>query len=447
MSTTKDLNVFQIVTMAVFLVVGVAGIILFATNKVGSGSRSYKAIVWGVLPKETIDASLASYSVQGIDPNFIYTEFPEEGFDQVILQAVAEGRGPDAIVFPDTMYFGQVNKLVTIPTETISARTYADTYIDAANQFAVQGGIKAFPLVIDPLVMYYNKDMFTSAGILTPPRSWKELSDITNKITRKRDDGVLDRATVALGEYTNITYAKRILYTLFAQAGVRMSFFDAGASSYASGLVRSTIAENAAGLTSAADRTSSVLSFYTDFANPLKPNYTWNRSFSSSRDAFLSQNLAVYFAPGSEVQYILSHNPNLNFSIAPVPQENRDVKAVHGKTYALGFLITSQHTADAYAEVTKYFTADTMIQGLADAMQVAPAKRTLLANAKSAKNSTDLAVVYESAVYASTWMDPEVDASETILQTLVESITSGKQALSESVQDASDRLNRLYGSR
>ncbi len=447
MSTTKDLNAFQIATMAVFLVVGALGIILFATNKAGIGSKTYKAVVWGVLPKSTIDASLESYSIQGIDPNFTYTEFPEEGFDQAILQAVAEGKGPDAIVFPDTMYFGQVNKLVTIPTATISAREYADTYIDAANQFAVQGGIKAFPLVIDPLVMYYNKDMLSSAGVVTPPRSWKELSDLTSKITRKGDDGVLNRETVALGEYSNISYAKRILYTLFSQAGVRMSFYDTGAGAYASGLTRSTAADNAAGIASAAERTSSVLNFYTDFANPLKPNYSWNRSFSSSRDAFLSQNLAIYFAPGSEVQYILSRNPNLNFGIAPVPQENPDVKEVHGKTYALGFLITSQHATDAYPEVTKYFTSDTMIQGLADAMQIAPAKRLLLANAKSAKDSTDLAVIYESAAYASTWMDPQMDASDAVLQTLVESITSGKQALSESVQDAADRLNRLYGSK
>jgi ABC-type glycerol-3-phosphate transport system substrate-binding protein len=444
MNTTKDLNVFQLVTMSIFLVIGVLGIVIFATSKTTGGAKGYKAVVWGVLSKQTIDASLETYSIQGIDPHFTYTEFPEEGFDQVILQAVAEGRGPDAIVFPDTMYFGQIEKLVTIPNEQITARAFSDTYLDIGNQFSIQGGIKAFPLVVDPLVMFYNKDMFTSAGILTPPQTWKELADITNSIARKRDDGVLDRAFVAFGEYTNINHAKKILYTLLSQAGVRLSFFDTGASMYVSGLTKSDQADIRAGQPSASETTRSVLTYYTDFANPLSSVYTWNRSFSSSRDAFLSQNLAVYFAPGSEVEYILSRNPNLNFAIAPVPQENPDVKSVHGKTYALGFLITSQNLKESYPEVTKFFTADPMIQGLADAMGVAPAKRTLVANSKSAQESKDLSVIYESAKYASTWMDPNEVQSDSILQTLIEAVTSGKQTLSESVQDAGDRLDRLY---
>lgn len=444
MNTSKDLNVFQMATMAIFLIIGVLGIVLFATSKVGGGFSNYKSIVWGVLPKSTIDASLEADRIKGIDPNFTYVEFPEEGFDQAILQAVAEGRGPDAIIFPDTMYFGQINKLMTIPTETISAREYSETYIDAGKQFAIQGGAKALPLVVDPLVMYYNKDMFTSAGLLTPPKSWKELTDISKLITRKRDDGVLDRASVAFGEYSNINYAKKILYTLLSQAGIRLSFFDAGAGIYSSGLTKTGQAESLAGETSASVRTGAVLRYYTDFANPLAETYTWNRSFSSSRDAFLSQNLAVYFAPGSEVEYITSRNPNLNFSIAPVPQENTDVKSVHGKTYALGFLITSQNIKSAYPDVTKFFTADDMIQGLADALHVAPAKRSLIARAASAKNSTDLSVIYESAVYASTWMDPNEEETNSIMQTLIEAITSGKQNLSEAVQDAGDRIDRLY---
>lgn len=444
MSTTKDINTFQVVTMSLFLIVGVLGIVLFATGKVGGSGSSYKSTVWGVLPKTTIDASLDSYRIKGIDPNFTYVEFPEAGFEQEILQAIAEGRGPDAIIFPDTMYFSQINKLVTIPTETISAREYLERYIDAGKQFAIVGGVKAFPLVSDPLVMYYNRDMFTSAGIVNPPKTWKEISDLTNLIARKRDDGVLDRAFVAFGEYSNITHAKRILYTLLAQAGVRLSFFDNGTGIYASGIVKTDRADTLAGDTPASQKSASVIQYYTNFANPLQPNYTWNRSFSSSREAFLGQKLAVYFAPGSEVPYIISKNPNLNFSIAPVPQENTDFKAVHAKTYALGFLITSKNITSAYTDIIKFFAADDMIQGLADELHVAPSKRSLITSSKSARDSKNLAVIYESAVYASTWMDPNEKTSDDILQTLIESITSGKQNFGEAIQDAADRLDRVY---
>lgn len=442
MSITKDLNLFQLVSMAIFLVIGAVGIVLFATSKAGIGNKGYSATVWGVLPKTVIDTALDTFSIQGIDPNFTYVEFPEEGFAQQILQAVAEGRGPDAIIFPDTMYFGQQNKLATIPVENISAGTYLQTYIDAGRQFVVQGGIKAFPLIIDPLVMYYNRDMFTSAGIIVPPKTWREVSDITNKIALKRDDGILDRAFVALGEYNNINHAKDILFTLFSQAGVNMSYFDTGIVKYTSGLTKTQTSSETG--QSASEKSRSVLTFYTDFANPMKPVYSWNRSFSSSRDAFLAQNLAIYFGPGSEVEYMRSRNPNLNFAIAEVPQENFDYKSVYGKTYALGFLVTSKNLDAAYPEVVKFFNSDTMVQGLAEAMRLAPAKRTLLISSKAALNNVDTGVIYDSAVYASTWMDPNVGQSDSILGTLIEAITSGKQDIPESIQDASERLDRLY---
>ena len=141
---------------------------------------------------------------------------------------------------------------------------------------------------------------------------------------------------------------------------------------------------------------------------------------------------------------MISRNPNLNFGMAPVPQENPDFKAVHGKTYALGFLITSKNIETVYPEVTKFFTADIMLQGLADAMHVAPSKKSLLISSKSPLNSVDLSVIYESAAFATTWMDPDYIASDTILKTLVEVVTSGKQSLGEATQDASDRIDRLY---
>lgn len=448
MNSTKDLNIFQIVTMAIFLVIGVLGIVLFATSKSGvSGSNNYKAAVWGVFPKEIIDEAFAAYSVRGIDPAFTYTEFEEEGFAQQILEAVAEGRGPDAIIFPDTMYFNQREKLVTIPSEQVTSRQFTDTYLDAGNLFAIQGGIKAFPLVIDPLVMYYNKDMLTSEGIINPPRTWKEVTDIATVLAKKRDDGLIERVSVSLGEYANVDHAKKILYTLLSQAGVRLSYYDASLATYTSGLTKSDKQEGAEGASTSFDKTSAVLTYYTNFANPLHPLYTWNRSFTSSREVFLSQNSAMYFGPGSEVQYMLSRNPNLNFAIAPVPQENPAVKATHGKTYALGFLITSQNLEASYAQVTEFFTADTMIQGLSDALGMAPAKKALIQGSQSAKSNRDTSVIYESAIYASTWMDPEEKTSNSILQTLVESVTSGLQNLSVSIQDAGDRLDRLYRGR
>lgn len=437
-SITKDLNVFQLVVLGIFIFIGVVGVVLFATSKARNGASSYDSVIWGVLPKSGVDAVFAPYKDKGVMPSITYVEYAEETFAQSLLVAIAEGRGPDAIIFPSDMYFGQASKLITIPSESVTAKTFFDSYIDAGRQFAVQGGIKAFPLVSDPLVMYWNRDMFSAAGLLSAPATWNELVSMTNKIARKQDSGVIDRAFVALGEYSNINYAKRILFTMLAQTGVNITYFAPDRGGYISGLLSEKQGSG--------EMSRSVLAFYTEFANPLKPSYSWNRSFTSSREAFLAGDLAIYFAPGSEGEYLRTRNPNLNFSTAFVPQESSDFKAVHARTYALGFLVTSKNPNATLSEVSKYLTTSAASQSLALALNMAPARRDVLATSKAAVDRNDLQVIYESAVYARDWVDPAPVTTDAIFAAMIESITSGKQTLYESLQDASSRIDRLFGS-
>ncbi len=174
MGTNKDLNIFQIALIVIFLLLGIIGIGLFATGKAGNSASKYDAVIWGVLPKANIDAALDSFRIRGQDPNFTYEEFERDNFEQILLKAIAEGTGPDAIIFSDDMYYSQFNRLLTVPNDTITAEGYVNTYLDIANLFRISGGVKAFPLLIDPLVMYYNIDILKSDGIITAPKDWSE---------------------------------------------------------------------------------------------------------------------------------------------------------------------------------------------------------------------------------------------------------------------------------
>lgn len=443
MSTSKDLNIFQVVIIVVFLVIGIIGIALFATGKSGVGGSGYKSTIWGVLPKANIDAGLDPFRIKGQDPSFTYVEFPEEGFEQAILKAVAEGKGPDAIIFPDSMYYNQINKLLTIPNETVTAEFYKNTYLDIAQNFAVQGGIKAFPLLIDPLVMYYNIDLLKSESILVPPKDWTEFSNLVEKVVRRQDNGIIDRAYVALGEYNNVDHAKSILFTMLAQIGVDLSFYDNSLSSYVSGLTKNKrqIGQNEQ---SSSGLSRDVLIYYTEFANPTKSSYTWNKSFSSSRDAFLAGDLAIYFGPGSEIEYIKTRNPNLNFDIAQMPQAYQDKKVTKGKIYLLGFMVTSKNSNATYQDVMSFFNSYELNESLANSIGLASARRDVLLNSKLAKTNPDIAVINSSAIFAETWIDPNFDASSEIFAKMINSIVSGTQNISDAITDASERLDRLY---
>ncbi len=436
MSIVKELHLFQIITLGFFILIGVVGIAFFASNKANDGSSGYEPVIWGTLPKSAIDEAMVSFRNKGINPKFSYVEYPEEGFEQNLLIAIANGQSPDAILFPSSMFYSQGGRLVTVPNESVSAKNFFDTYIDAGYLYAVQGGIKAFPLVTDPMVMYWNRDIFSSVGLLTPPKNWAELGQMTPKIAKKTDNGIISRAFVALGEYSNVDYAKRILFTLLSQVGVKLTYFSPQLNAYTSGLMSS--------VDDGGERTRSVLTYYTEFANPVKASYTWNKSLPTSRDTFLAGDLALYFGPGSELEYIKSQNPNLNFRVSPMPQENQNAKSVHGKTYAIGTLITSKNPNATIQELVTYFTAPETITSLSIALDMAPARRDLLATSKEAQADPNIGAIHESAVYAKDWVDPNPVATSAIFKTMIESITSGQQTLYDSLQDASNRLSGLF---
>lgn len=436
MSIAKELHLFQIITLGVFLFIGIVGIAFFATNKNNNANTGYEPVVWGTLPKSAIDDAMIPFRNQGINPRFSYVEYPEEGFEQNLLVAAADGQAPDAIIFPSYMLYSQSRRLVTIPSESFSAKSFLDTYVDGASIFAVQGGVKALPITVDPLMMYWNRDLFSSAGLLNPPKNWAELSQMVNKIAQKRDNGIIDRSFVALGEYENVAYAKRILFTLFSQVGVQLTYFSQNYGAYTSGLMTS--------VDDGGERSRSVLTYYTEFANPVKKAYTWNKSLKNSRDAFLAGDLAVYFGPASEIEFLRSQNPNLNFRVSPMPQENVSAKSVHGKIYALGFLATSKDINGSIAELTKYFVQPETIRSLALDLAVAPALRSVLASSREAVSDPDIGAVYESAVYAKDWIDPNPATTNVIFKNMIESITNGQQTLYESLQNASDRVSGLF---
>ncbi len=442
--TGKDLNIFQIILIVIFLIMGIIGIGFFATGKSGMSKSDYKSTIWGVLPKENIDYALNPFRLKGQDPSFVYIEYPEEGFEDQLLKAIAEGNGPDAIIFPDYMYYGQVNRLLTIPNDTVTAESFKNTYLDIGSMFRTDGGIKAFPLLLDPLVMYYNVDIFRSENILLPPKDWSEFASLNEKIVRKRDNGIIDKAYAALGEYDNVNHAKDILFSMLSQVGVNLGYYDFNMNMYQSGLIRG---QNSDQGESASKLSRDVLLYYTEFANPVKSSYTWNKSFKSSRESFLSGDLATYFGPGSEVEYIKTRNPNLNFAIAPIPQAYEDKKVTKSKMYAIGFLITSKNPNATYQDAMKFFGTYDFNQSLSDSIGLASARRDILSISKTAKTNPDIAVINNSAIFSKTWMDPNAYVTDDILSKMITSIVSGSQNISDAISDAANRIDRAFNIR
>jgi len=183
---------FQLVTMIVFIALAVFGILVFSGaiplgKNVAPGSLG-TVVLWGTVKSGTMAPILEEFN--NANPTFVvkYVEKSAESLDQDLLEALAEGTGPDMFFLPDDLAFHYANKIFTIPYGSYPLATFKNNFAGAGEVFLTGKGILAFPLSIDPLMMYYNRSMLDAGGIVYPPATWDDLVSLAPKLT-KRDDG------------------------------------------------------------------------------------------------------------------------------------------------------------------------------------------------------------------------------------------------------------------
>ena len=186
----------------------------------------------------------------------------------------------------------------------------------------------------------------------------------------------------------------------------------------------------------------SVLSFYTDFANPLKTVYSWNKSFPPAKDYFLAGALPIYIGFASEFKEIREKNPNLNFDVSRLPQlKDSKNKITFGKMRAVAVLKTSRNISAAVSRI--YLLTDKNAGLLWSAKTGLPsARRDLLFTDQT---NPARAIFDQSALWARGWPDPSPSATSAIFQRMVEAVVTGRLSVSEAVGQANTELSALIG--
>lgn len=430
----KNISTFQIAFLAIFILIAVVGIAVFAGF--GGSSRAVvpKATIWGTVPGYYVNEMVRNINIRSTLIEVNYVQKDTETFQAEFVNALAEGKGPDAVLLDDDMIYSQKNKLQPIPFTTFPERDYLNTFIDGASIFVAKEGILGIPLSVDPMVMYYNKNILARSAVSRPPQTWKEMTQIAPSIIQRTDTSNIVQALVPFGEYSNVKNAKEILATLFFQSGNTITERNP-----LSGDVYSVIDKDLDGGTDENSAIASVLDFYTSFANPSKQLYTWNRSLPNSEAAFLGGNLAFYFGYAGEIQRLQDKNPNLNFDVAQIPQEAGGVPNVYGKMTAFAIVKNSKNPAGALGVISKLTEKDSIVLWR-DLYNVPPVRRDLLA--EPAKDPY-MTVFYRSAIQSRSWYDPSPAESNLVFKDMIESITSGRDKLSNAVGDAKLKLDRL----
>jgi len=427
----NNMSKFKLGVMIVFGVFIVIGIAVFATKKDGSSTSSGSVIIWGTISQKWFDVM---YKGSGLDKNkttlISYVEKDESDFDQEFIEALAEGRGPDIVILRDDSVYKHRNKLFVIPYKNYTERSFKDKFIEGSEVFLSPEGVVAVPFIVDPMVMYWNRNIFTNNQVSQPPQYWDQIFSLIEKVTKKDSSGNVLQSAIALGEWRNITNAKEVVSMLLLQAGTPIVKRSANS-------INSALGND---ISSIITPTESTLNFYTQFSNPTSNFYTWNRSLNSSLNMFLSGNLAMYLGFASEIFSIEQKNSNLNFDVTSVPQtRNTNKKTVFGHIYSFAITKQSKNVAGSYT-VINALTEVAPLTALEKETSLPPIRRDMLANKPS---DAFRSVFYTSALISSTWIDPEPLASSNIFRDMVESVTSGKSRVLEAVSRADQELNAL----
>jgi ABC-type glycerol-3-phosphate transport system substrate-binding protein len=435
------MNNFQTIMIAVFLAFFIFAVLIFSgILKIGGVSNSTNTpqgnvVIWGTLNSPDINKIIDNLNQSNKNLFVSYIVKPEATYEQSLIEAFANGTGPDLFIMKSDM-IGRFEKFVyKIPYASYPERSFRDSFIDGASVYLAPDGITGLPLVVDPIVMYYNKNIFSNAGIAQVPQYWNELFNLSSQLTQKKDDGTILQSMIALGRYDNVAHAKDILATLFMQSGnsIIKSTTDGTTTKYVP-----VLDDNPALLT--VPPVETVLNFFVEFATPSDSAYSWNRSLPNSLDMFTGGKMAMYIGRASELFKIQSINPNLSFDITQVLQtKGASTKRTYGDIYAISANKKSTNLT-ASVGVSQLLTTGDNADSFSKAVSLPPVLRTLIAI-----KPTDLylSTFFDSAVISQSWIDPNSAQSDDIFNELIQNILSNNLSVGDAINKSQGEFEQI----
>ena len=140
--------------------------------------------------------------IQGGEPGMeiTYHKKAESTYEQDLLRAFAGGEGPDIFGVHHTWLYRYGDLITAAPKEIFPASEFREQFVDVAQRdFLFGENLFGVPLYTDTLALYYNIDLFNSAGIVFPPKDWEEFTKYSQALTKRKQSGDIAVSGAALG--------------------------------------------------------------------------------------------------------------------------------------------------------------------------------------------------------------------------------------------------------
>lgn len=425
----------QIAVIIIAVLATILAVLVFSGALPGARPGEFRGttglLMWGTLPEKAVAKSIQDLNKYSAGKNIMlrYQKKSEVRFEDELLNAWAKGEGPDLIIFPAEFILKHRDKLLLLSQDFLTERNFRDTFVDGADILIFPEGIVASPLIINPLVLYWNRDLFRNESIAVPPKTWDEFLTSSQKLTKIDAAGSLIQSGAALGVTNNVAHFKEILSLLILQTG-------------------NPIVDRALKVTlsspspdSKANPAEEALRFFIEFANPRKASYSWTSSLPLSRESFVKGTLAMYFGFASEFQDIRAQNPHLNFDLAPVPQiRGGKLHLTYGSLFSVA-ISRQAKSPEAAWEAVKFLVSTKGLSRISEESILPPARRDLIAEGTG---DPVLAVLFREAVKFRAWLDKDAEKTRDIFANMIQSAYTGRKGIFDAVHDAQAQLNALY---
>jgi len=445
--------------ISVFLITSGLGCKCTASDKISEKIKPINLVYWRTQDSQDAFTSIIE-GWQALYPHIsiTYKTIREEEYEQALLEAWAEDRGPDLFSIPNTWLGKYQPKIlpVDLSQEIVLARQIMagtikkepkvieerkkvpnlreirEIFVETvSNGVILDDKIYGLPLGLDLLVLYYNKDLLNNAGIINPPQTWQEFVNSVSALTLQDRYGNFIQSGVAMGTAENVANLTDILSLLMLQNGTSMVnqrnqvIFDQPLiddPSYFPGI--------------------EALRFYTGFSNPYQGIYTWNEQMMNSLDAFVQGRVGFILGYSNYLPIIKSQAPKLNFDIAKVPQISSSFKEVNYAKYWLETVSKkTKYPSEAWGFLL-YAIEDQNAQTFIEKTKRPTAHRALI---QKQLEDFDLAPFTRGVLTAQTWYQGKnyLSVEEAFKEMITNSLT-GEKTIEAAIKYCAQKVNLTY---
>lgn len=417
-----------IVIAGVAIIVAVVGFLLLREKgSTGTTGDKVELVYWGLWESESnMKEVIEEYEKRNPHITIKYTQKRFTSYEENIYERLTDPQTtPDIVRINNTWTYKFQSRLSPLPPEIMSNTEYEQTfYTTAVNDFTgTDGKLYAIPLEIDGLALYYNEDLFTKAGISSPPSDWDTFIEASQSLTQTDSSGDIIQAGAAIGCSNNINHSADILFALMLQNNVSMT--------------DSTGAE----ATFNSPRGEAAIKYYTDFVSE---HQVWSCGLRNDLEMFTAGKVAMMFAPSWRVFDIINMNSSVNFNLAPFPQlPANDIDINYAMYWGDTVSAQSQNQLESWKFI-KYLSEKEQLKKMHAAASLdrtfgEPYSRKDLSG--ELEEVPYVGVFIQMAPMMTSWKMGDQQTTEAAINQAISDITDGRKRESEALIDAVKAIN------